>query len=179
MLTIWVHSWRPHFIWAALFLKLHGENVNDGSLRFFSNWVNPLSRNCTFYWAINHLLGWRILTEFVVCYRVMLRKEKLEKEVLWYVQNWNAFLTNGPGNLWLTGLTMKCTCKIDSYLPMLLRVLAGNQTDMISEAELGRGNTLISKVTMGHMTFPNAQLNISERLKWQRHLALLLMEILF
>jgi hypothetical protein len=25
----------------------------------------------------------------------MLRKEKLEKEVLWYVQNWNAFLTNG------------------------------------------------------------------------------------
>lgn len=37
-------------------LRLNGENVNSWSLRFCSNWVSSLSRNSTFYWAINHLL---------------------------------------------------------------------------------------------------------------------------
>lgn len=137
--------------------RLHGENVNGQSLRFFSNWLTHYLGRAHF--IEQSITCWRILTVFVVYCRGMLRKEKLEKEVLGYVQNWNAFLKSDPGILWLTGLTLQSNCKIDSYVPMLLGAQAGRQTAMISEVELWGENTLINRVVIGPVTLPNTQLN--------------------
>lgn len=134
-------------------LRLNGENVNSWSLRFCSNWVSSLSRNSTFYWAINHLLR---NFDRVCC---LLQGDAQKGETG----------ERGPG------VCVKLECVSDKWTRdsvtdwldpavqlqnwLLLTCALDNQADRISEGELWGENVLINRVVMGPMTFPSAQLN--------------------
>lgn len=151
-------------------LRLNGANVNSWSLRF-SNWVNPLSRNSMFYWAINHLLR---NFDGVCC---LLQGDAQKGETG----------ERGPG------VCAKLECVSDKWSwdsvtdwldpavqlqnwLLLTRALDG-QTDRISEGELWEKMLWSTGWWWDLWHFPMPSWTIWERLKWQRHFALLLVGI--